>query len=164
MTDAPMPMRDAAVALRSLPRRFREVLAGPAGDDAWERLVRTPSGARDRSALGWLRHTTTAVTVLGTAVATLPLTAKPDFPLKSIAMRPCEPGPDDTIASLLDELAQVAERAAAAVEGRQPGDFDRLCNVDGTDVAARDLVSRIIRLAVGHLDDAAGAIDDARSI
>ena len=30
-------MGDAAVALRSLPRRYREIVAGPVGDDAWDR-------------------------------------------------------------------------------------------------------------------------------
>lgn len=164
MSDAPMPMRDAAVALRSLPRRFRAVVAGPADDDTWDRLVRTTAGPRERSALGWVRHTTAAVTALGTAVAVLPMTARPDLPLKSIAMRPSEPAPDDTVDALLGELAEVAERAATAIEGRQPSDFDRPCNVDGTDVAARDLVSRIVRLAVAHLDDASRAIDAARSI
>ena len=39
---------DAVVAVRSFPRRYREALAGPADDPAWDRIVRRrPSAERE---------------------------------------------------------------------------------------------------------------------
>ena len=58
-----MTMRDAAVAVRSLPRRFGEILNGPLDDDTWDRLVRTTDSS-GHSAAGWAAQTTALLTSL----------------------------------------------------------------------------------------------------
>lgn len=157
-----MTMRDAAVTVRSLPRRFGEILNGPLDDDTWDRLVRTPDAA-GRSAAGWTAQTTALITALGTAIAALPMTARPAVELAKLTTGRSEPSRGTAIATVLHELGDVAGRAATAIEGRQPGDFDRKCLVDGAEEAAFDFVNRVVAAAVANLRHAADAVDAARN-
>lgn len=154
-------MSDAAVTLRSLPRRYKEVVAGPVGDDAWERIVRK-AAANNRSALGWTQHSAELITALGTAIAALPLQAKPICDIKAIVNRRSEPRATTSIEEVLSSLREVADRAATAIQGRQPDDFDRKCLVDGTESPADALVRLIVASAVAHLKDAEQAKESAK--
>ena len=155
-------MRDAAVAVRSLPRRFGEILNGPADDDAWDRLVRTADSS-GRSAAGWAAQTTALVTALGTAIAALSLTARPTVELAKIVSARSEPLQAATIATVLHELSDVAGSAATAIEGRLHSDFDRKCVVDGTEITAEALITRVVESAVANLHHAEAALDAARA-
>lgn len=157
-----MSMSDAAVALRSLPRRFRAVVSGPVGDDAWDRLVRTLD-ASQRSALGWTVHTTQLVTALGTVILELPLTARPVLDLAKIERSRIEAPRATTIEDVTADLATNAERAAVALSRRSHDDFDREIVVDGQPMEARLLVERIITNAVANLHAAEQAMESARS-
>ncbi len=152
-----LSMADAAVTLRSLPRRFTETVSGPIGDDAWDRTVRIP-GPSGRSALGSVAVADAELVALGTAIASLPLERSPVVNLGPIR-RTAEPK-----ASVTELLAQVkvnAVRAAAAVEGRGHDDFARQLTVDGKTMAADDLVRRTIAACLSHLADAKDAIESA---
>ena len=155
-------MRDAAVTVRSLPRRFGEILNGPVDDDAWDRLVRTadPSG---RSAAGWAAQTSTLLTALGTAIAALPMTARPAIELAKLTTGRTEPTRATDLATVLHELGDVAGRAATAIEGRQHDDFDRKCVVDGAEQPAYELVNTVVAAAVANLHHASAALDAARA-
>lgn len=155
-----LSMRDAAVALRSLPRRFGEVLNGPVGDDAWDRLVRTV-GSNGQSAVGWVVRTTAAVTSLGTAVAALPLQARPSVSLADALAATPEARVGSAKAALA-ELKEVAERAAKAIEGRQPDDFDRVCLVDGKELATHSLVETVVATGVANLKHAQESLTEAQ--
>ena len=155
-------MRDAAVAVRSLPRRFGEILNGPLDDDAWDRLVRTADSS-GRSAAGWAAQTAELITALGTAIAALPLTARPTVELAKIVSACSEPPQATAIATVLHELSDVAGRAATAIEGRQHSDFERKCVVDGTEITAEALVTRVVEAAVANLHHAQTALDAARA-
>ena len=155
-------MSDAAVALRSLPRRFREIVAGPEGDEAWERLVRMLD-ASDRSALGYVVRTTAEVTALGTAIAALQMTARPSVSLSTIEQARTDVPQASTVAELTAQLEQAAGRAADAIHGRQPDDFDRNCVADGAELSARDLVNHVVAFAVANLRHAQAALDAAKN-
>lgn len=154
-------MSDAVVALRSLPRRFREVVSGPIGDDAWDTLVRKVDQS-GRSALGWTIHTTQLVATLGTVVLELPLTARPLVDLAKVNRSRIEAPRSTTTEQVTAELAEAAERAATAVAGRSHEDFDREILVDGGEVEAREFVNRIVLASVAHLREADAAIQAAR--
>ncbi len=47
---------DAVVAVRSFPRRYREALAGPADDPAWDRIVRRRPSPDTFSAIEYTGH------------------------------------------------------------------------------------------------------------
>ena len=152
-----MSMADAAVALRSLPRRFTETVSGPAGDDAWDRTVRTP-GPSGRSALGSVAMADAELLALGTAIASLPLEKSPVVNLGP-ARRSAEPS-----ISLPDLLTQVqgdAKRAATAVAGRGHDDFARQVTVDGKTMSVGDYVCRTVAACLSHLHDASEAIEGA---
>ena len=154
-------MRDAAVAVRSLPRRFGEILNGPADDDAWDRLVRTADSS-GRSAAGWAAQTTALVTALGTAIAALSVTARPTVELAKIVSARSEPLQAATIATVLHQLSDVAGSAATAIEGLH-SDFDRKCVVDGTEITAEALITRVVESAVANLHHGEAALDAARA-
>ena len=93
-------MRDAAVAVRSLPRRFGEILNGPLDDDTWDRLVRT-TDTSGHSAAGWAAQTTALLTSLGTAIAALPLTARPSVEVAKVLGARSEPSRATAVATVL---------------------------------------------------------------
>lgn len=152
-------MRDAAVALRSLPRRYSEIVSGPTDDDTWDQTVRTIAD-NGQSGLGWVARTTEAVTALGTAIAALPLQSRPSVSLAK-ATQSINESRLGTPKQAIDELRAVAERAALAIEGRDPDDFDRVCTVDGAERSARDLVTDVVGLSVANLKHAQTSIDAA---
>ena len=157
-----MSMSDAAVALRSLPRRYREVVTGVDGDDGWDRLVRTV-GDQTRSALGWTVYTTQLVTALGTVILELPLTARPAIDLQKIDRSRVEAPRASTVADVVAELQTNAERAAVAITRRSHDDFDREVLVDGIAIEARQLVEVIVKHAVANIHAAETALTAARS-
>ena len=154
-----MTMADAAVTLRSLPRRFAEAVAGPVGDDSWDRTVRVigPSG---RSALGSVALADAELVALGTAIASLPMEKSPVVNLGPVR-RTAEPARTATAADLLTRIKENALRAAVAVEGRGHDDFARKLAVDGKSTAADDYVRRTVAACLSHLTDAKEAIDAA---
>ena len=158
---SPLNMADAAVAIRSFPRRYLEVVSGPVGDDAWERLVRTV-GPDGRSAIGFVAHVTELLTVLGTAIAALPVQTQPSVNVASLESKYSEPASSVTISMATDALRSAADRAATAVEGRSHNEFERSCSVDGHNVNAREFVERIVKASVAHLKDSEAAVDAAR--
>jgi hypothetical protein len=154
-----MSMADAAVTLRSLPRRFTETVSGPVGDDSWDRIVRTvgPSG---RSAVGSVAVADAELVALGTAIASLPLEKSPVVNLGPVR-RAAEP--KTALADLLATVKVNAVRAAVAVEGRGHDDFARQLTVDGKPMAADDYVRRTLKACLSHLHDAGEAIEAATS-
>ncbi len=156
-----MSMSDATVALRSLPRRYREVVSGPIGDDAWDRLVRSVVPG-DRSALGWTVYATHLVTALGTAVLELPLKARPAVDLAKLHRSRIEAPRASTVEEVTAELTSSVERTAQAIASRSHEAFEREILVDGKPIEARLVVDQFVREAVGHIKDAEAALQAAR--
>jgi hypothetical protein len=157
-----MNMADAAVTLRSLPRRFGEVLAGPKGDDGWDRVVRLPS-SNGQSPLGWADRTKTLITALGSAVAALPIQARPAL-AESIVDAAANEARLGNSATVLADLKTAAIRAADAIEARQHDDFHRTITLNGKELSAHDVVEQIVLASVANLKHAQTALDEVSSL
>jgi hypothetical protein len=110
---------DAVVALRSFGRRFSDVISGPVGDDAWERLVRTV-GPEGLSAMGFVFTAAAELSSLAVALAALPSTFSVSFP----AVPSAEPSGSVTIAELQAQVKAAAGSAADALDARRDEDYE----------------------------------------
>ena len=156
MTDT-IAFSDAVVALRSFARRYREVLSGPAGDDAWERLVRRPD-ASGHSALAIAAHAGSLLDALIATLHTLPSTAAPAFthpPLRTVA-------DDVAIDAVLGHVARASSAAADALWSRRTDDAERPVSIDGVNGDVATVVSEVVTQVADHLRSAQKAIDNAR--
>jgi hypothetical protein len=151
-----MNMADAAITLRSLPRRFGEVLAGPKGDDAWERLVRKPA-ANGQSPLGWAARTSSLLDALGSAVAALPIQSRPVV-ASEVTDTEISEARLGTPATVLADLKTAANRAADAIDARQHDDFERLITLEGRERSAHDVVEHIVLSSVANIKNAQVAL------
>jgi hypothetical protein len=143
--------RDAAVAIRSLPRRFREVFAQLEPDDdprarrtVFEHAIR----ARDAmdTAAGYLRR------VL--------IEARPE--LRGVAdSGEHVDAPDDVIAALAD-LQQAADRLARTIDSADAGDWLRPAVLNGNQVNALDIVRYAVQQSVRELREAEQAAARAK--
>ena len=154
-------MADAVVTIKSLPRRFGEIVSGISGDDDWNRLVRVPDLAH-RSALGWTAHTTALLTALGTMVAQIPLQAKPALDTATLNP-PSTQARLGSINEVLAELKSASTRAAEAIDARSHDDVDRACTLNAEDMSAYDVINAVVKTCVSQLGDAQDALAAAPS-
>ena len=157
-----MSMADAAVTVKSLPRRYGEIVSGISGDDDWNRLVRVPDSA-DRSALGWTAHTTALLTALGTMVAQIPLQARPTLDTGTLNP-PSTQARLGSIPEVLAELKSASARAAEAIEARSHDDVDRECILNGETMRAYDAINEVIKQCVAQLTTATDALAAAGAV
>ena len=155
-----IPLTDAVVALSSFPRRYRAVLSGPPGDDAWERLVRTvPIGAM-RSPLGWGTTATALLVALRHVAESLPSNHTPKAFITAIESSPNQPGSECDIADLIGDLDAAATGAAAAVKARSHDDERRTVSVDGVEQTFAGFLDHIVQavaMNIRHAEDAVQA-------
>jgi hypothetical protein len=152
---------DAEVALRSLPRRFSEVISGPPDDPAWDRIVRAPSGTPARSALGWAATAASMATNLADLTDDLLRSSAPQLDLRDEAAASFQPDDTTSVASMLDSLRIASTRAADALAARRSEDSERTVHIDGEQTAFGDAVSRLVSEATGAIRRAQQAIDAA---
>ncbi|MDQ2649640.1 MAG: hypothetical protein M3Z03_08795 [Actinomycetota bacterium] len=152
------PPSDAVVALRSLPRRFRGLVAGLGDDESPEALVQRP-GADGSSALAHLVAATRGVAAAGRGLDAI---QHGDAPI----VDPVDLAPDGSTGSLDERLAELGwetDAAADAVERVDAGAWSRTGQVAGGDsVTALELVWQAVDAAVAHLKAAEQALDEAR--
>ncbi len=148
---------DAAVTLRSLPRRYRALFAAAAtpDDPGGDELVRRV-GPDGRAALDHLALATRGLVLVGHALGQVLVQDSPfvHAAVTDPAARDYAPvaGHDATVADLLDELATVAEALATRIERTAAGDWSRTGRSDGaTTVTALDLAREAVRTGVAHL-------------
>jgi hypothetical protein len=132
--------KDAAVAIRSIPRRFRELLARLEPDDdpqAWRAVLEHAALARDAmdTAAGHLRHalievhpelhehTPDCVNVAATADAK----------------------------AVLADLQRAAEALAGTIDSVDAGDWRRPAVLNANEVTALDIVRHAVEQSVSHL-------------
>lgn len=153
---------DAAVTMRSLPRRYGSALAGAADEDTHELATRTgPDGA---SALDHLAAAARGTTLLHQALKQV---LQQDDPVLVPAVT--DPGarawehPTD----LEGELALLAEEAPAmadTIDGAHGKDWARTATVagGGGEVSALDVAREAVRTGIDHLKAAEAAMAEAR--
>lgn len=159
--DTSVTPSDAAVALRSYPRRYRAVLVRPDDDDA--DVVRRPA-ADGWSALDHAAHVAVSFDAVAEA---LRLVSIEDSPVVALApeRRPDGSG-HEGIDAVLDRLAHAAASAAEAVEHIGGADWDRTARLgpDGVDtMTALDLARHGVHEGVHHLRGAQHAVEEAVS-
>ncbi len=104
---------DAVVALKSFGRRYTELISGPVGDDAWDRLVRTP-GVEGKSAVDYVVNAIEQLNSFTSLAALVPKSA--DAP-KSMGAH--------SIAELQAMVKSVSAAAALALDERRDEDYER---------------------------------------
>jgi hypothetical protein len=150
---------DAVVALRSFPRRWRELLGGldPHDPDV-EALL------EHRGSLGSVvTLAAQAAAVLEVAAGHLHQAVTADKPV----LAPAPPGPvggrASDLAALLARIDAAAPALADAVARVPTGDLDREARRGSSTVTVRRLVADVVDEAAGLLRHAARALDEARS-
>jgi hypothetical protein len=152
---------DATVTLRSLPRRYREIISGPVDDPSWERVVRTPTGKPPRSALGWTAAAAAACATLADVIDALPVVSLPVCELRDDDASSYDQPLSTPISTVLETLTITSTRAADALDGRRSEDGERRVVLDGAEVSFDDVLHRLVSTAVGGLRKAQHAIDQA---
>lgn len=155
--DSSVTPADAAVALRSYPRRFKAVLAAVDEDDIEHLLRRAPDGW---SALDHAAHAAAAFTAVGEA---LRLTAIEDSPVIALAPeRRVDVGAAD-LDRVGDDIAAAASSAADAVDRIKGKDWERVALInDHETVTALDIARHGVHEGVHHLRAAEQAVSAAR--
>ena len=152
---------DAIVAMRSFPRRYRELVGPPGDDDSWDRLVRTVGRGQARSALGWTARSGRELAAFGNAISALPTHAIVRCHLRSAA-EPAEVSNTTSVLTVLQDLTSAATMAAVACEARSSADWDRMILLDGIERSARDVLGHIVQGVAERLTDVRDALDAAR--
>ena len=153
---------DAAVSLKSFGRRFAEVTAGPAGDDSWERILKT-NGPKKVSTLDILRQATADLRVLTNTIEILPST---ELPKVSFPQAPTNSGTNsgtnsETIAEAVAAVKAASTAAGTAVSKQSSEGYSREVEFAGQPTTLRDLTTTVVNRCVQGLKDAQEAIDSA---
>lgn len=164
-TYAKVSPADAAVTLRSLPRRFRGALQ-PIDDDqveAWAEQV-GPSGT---SALDHLVQAARGITTLHQALRQVLNASEPPVLAPAVldeSARDWDGGPSTSVDAELDLLAEEAEAMAATVEGAPGKAWAKTATVagGGGELTALQVAQEAVRTGVEHLKAAQAAFDQAR--
>lgn len=165
------PPADAAVALRSLQRRFRELLGDLGTGELVEESARTP-GSDGRSALD---HVCRAGQGIEFLTRSLPRVLTEDDPVLDPAPTDA-PSPDrdqggtrEAVAGAtweerLAEFGRDAARLADRIDGVPAGDWVRSARVRGDDRAlnAADLLWETVDYTVGQLKEAQRVVSEVR--
>ena len=151
---------DAAVALRSYPRRLRAVLVRPDDEDRADDVVRRPASD------GWsaLDHAVHLAASLRATAEALRLVSISDDPLVAYAPERRSDGAGSVdVEQVLDDLAGAAGTMAEQVERIGGKDWDRTGRLDAPEdtVTALDVARHAVHEGVHHLRGAERAVDDA---
>jgi hypothetical protein len=135
--------RDAAVAIRSVPRRFREVFGRlEADDDPRARRAAVEQAVHARDAMD-----TAAVHLRQVLIEKRPELHAPTGSETNFRV-------SGDVEAVLAELQRAAEGLARTIESVDADDWRRPAVVDGTDVTALDIVRHAVLQSVLHLREA----------
>lgn len=162
---APRPPSDAVVALRSLDRRFRGLLAGRSEDEAADDLA-CRIGRSGRSALDHVVAATRTITFLGRALEQVLIDDDPVLhpAVLDVAARDW-PDAEGSVDERVSELGWEADALADKVTRVPAADWARRARVAAHDttVSALDVVWDAVDSAVGHLKAAEQALQEVRN-
>lgn len=153
-----MSPADTAVALRSLPRRWRQLLGETADDSDVAELAGRRPDAGTWSALEHARHTAAA---LETAAREVRLVRTTEQPTLAAAIPEVEG--DHGVAGVVDRLGAAADAAAREVEEVPASAWSRTGTRDGRAVDLLTLAREAVREGVDHLHQAETALRRARA-
>jgi hypothetical protein len=155
---------DGAVALRSLPRRFRELFTGFDDDEKPDDLLHR-KGADGHSALDHAAHVPRALALIGEALRKTLTADEPVLHPGVLDEREREwpdgyaEGLDDVLGLLEEEASQLADLA----QRTSADDWTRSATVaGGSRATALDLLQEAVRTGVDHLKDAERTLREVR--
>lgn len=151
MADTHLPPADAAVALRSFPRRYRAELL-PVDDPAIEAKAMT-IGPKGSSATDLAADTVRSLAVLERALHDIRITddAVLHPAVVDRAARHWEAAVAETPTSVLDQLDDVATSFADAIDATSTMEWTRTATCDGTTITALDVVREAVETASENL-------------
>ena len=156
---------DAAVALRSYPRRFRALLAAIGDDEHPDDVAHRP-GPGGRSALDHASDAVTAFRVVDEAIRRVVAGDRPEVPSAAVdqAERTAATTGVGSTQGVLAELDAAAKALATQVEAVASDDWTRAGTVAGTgrEVSALDLLREAVRAGHDRLRDAEEALAAVR--
>ena len=143
-----MSPSDAAVALRSFPRRYRALLLRPDVEDDPESIV-TRKPASDR--LSALEHAATAAAVLEVAAEDIERTLVQDRP--NLGRPRPAPGRAAGLGATLERLDDAAGRLADLADRARGEEWSRTATVDGQPTRALTMLQRAVGDSARRLRD-----------
>lgn len=149
--DSKLPPADAAVALRSLPRRYRSALL-PVDDPEVE--ARAVTIGRDGvSATDLAADTVRSLTVLARALHDVRLTSEPVLhpAVLDRSARHWDAAVSETPSAVLDQLTDVCTSFADEIDAIGAPDWTRTGTTGGTTVTALDIVHEAVDTATVNL-------------
>jgi DinB family protein len=135
--------KDAAVAIRSMPRRFREVLAQFEPDDdprAWRSVVKHAIRTRD------------AMDTAAVQLRRVLIEVRPE--LHELPDSGADVDATGDVTAILADLQRAAERLARTIDSADAGDWLRQAVLNGTETTALDIVRHVVQRSVHHLREA----------
>jgi len=147
---------DAAVTMRSLPRRFRAALGSIAEDDQTAEVVERV-GPDGHSALDHLVHVVSSLSLLERALDQVLRSDGPTLHPATMddTARDWEAPTERGLDQALDELAEAAEQLAARIERAAADDWARTGEIaGGRSVTALDVAREAVATGIGHLRSA----------
>ena len=164
--DPKLAPADAAVALRSLPRRFRALFTGREYDEGPDDLAQRP-GADGWTAVG---HIAAASRAIALAAGALQDVLRSDDPTIERAViernrRVEDPAPGGSVEERLSELGWETDTMAETVAGVAAHDWSRTGSIPGHDkpASAVDLVRAAVEAGVDHLKAAEKTLAEVRA-
>lgn len=159
---------DAVVALRSLPRRFRAVLAPPERDEPGappdpDDIAHRP-GTDGASALDHARQAARAIDAARMAVHTVFTVDGPAVDLMPLDASAAGTSAGATADQALRELDEATSRMAAEIEHVAADSWGRIGTIAGANgsLTALDIVRRAVDAGVTHLKAAERTLEEAR--
>ena len=155
------PPSDAAVALRSLPRRFGALFSGLGEDESPDALAVRPV-ADGTTGLGHLVAAIRAVTWGAHALDRTLISDDPELEPLALATAG-SPAPGGTVAERLAELGWEAEALADRVDRASADEWGRRAQVTGAGtVSAADVLWQVVDAAIASLKSAERTLTEAR--
>lgn len=143
-----MSPADAAVALRSFPRRYRALLLRPDVEDDPESIVTRKPDAQSPSAL---EHAVSVAALLEGAADDIERTLVQDRP--NLGRQRVYAGPAVGIGTTLERLDAAAEHLAEIAERARGEEWSRTATIDGQPTRALTLLQRAVGAGAGRLRD-----------
>jgi hypothetical protein len=153
---------DAVVAVRSFPRRYREALAGPADDPAWDRIVRRRPSPEVFSAIEYTGHVAMAMESwrarLQHVLVQDDYAYAPADVAAAVRDQHFETEPVDAVLDRLDAAAQAFAEAVAHLSHAQ---LERTFLRASTPRTVRWIFQQIVHEGSHHLRDVARILREA---
>ena len=143
-----MSPADAAVALRSFPRRYRALLLRPDVEDDPESIVTRRPDAQSPSAL---EHAAGVAALLEGTADDIERTLVQDRP--NLGRQRAHVGPAANLGTTLERLDAASEHLAEIAERARGEEWSRTATVDGQPTRALTLLQRAVGAAAGRLRD-----------